>query len=113
MAKLKWREVGTQYYETGVKDVVLFVYDENNHATGSDYKAGVAWKGITSISETPSGGEASDLYADDDKYISLYSEEQLGASVEAYTYPDEWAECDGSAVVGDGLELKQQSRSLF
>ena len=113
MAKLKWHETGEKFYETGIKDVVLYVYDETDHAANSEYKVGVAWNGVTSLSETPSGGEASDLYADDDKYLSLYSEEQLGASIEAYTYPDEWAECDGSTVVGDGLELKQQSRKMF
>lgn len=112
--KLKWHETGEKYYETGIKDVVLFVYnDEATASDDSDYEDGVAWNGVTSLSETPSGGEASDLYADDDKYLSLYSEEQLGASIEAYTYPDEWGECDGSAIVGDGLELKQQTRKMF
>ena len=114
MAKLKWHETGKKYYETGIKDVVLFVYnDEATASDDSDYEDGVAWNGVTSLSETPSGGEASDLYADDDKYLSLYSEEQLGVSIEAYTYPDEWGVCDGSAVVGDGLELKQQTRKMF
>lgn len=113
MAKLTWHETGEKYYETGIKDVVLYVYDETEHAANSEYKVGVAWNGVTSLSETPSGGEATDLYADDDKYLSLYSEEQLGASIEAYTYPDEWGVCDGSAIVGDGLELKQQTRKMF
>lgn len=114
MAKLKWHETGKKYYETGIKDVVLFVFnDEATASDDSDYEAGVAWNGVTTLSETPSGGEASDLYADDDKYLSLYSEEQLGVSIEAYTYPDEWGVCDGSAVVGNGLELKQQTRKMF
>ena len=113
MAKLTWHDTGEKFYETGIKDVVLYVYDETNHATDSEYRKGVAWNGVTSLSETPSGGEASDLYADDDKYLSMYSEEQLGASIEAYTYPDEWAECDGSTIVANGLELKQQSRTMF
>lgn len=121
MAKLKWRNMGGQYYETGVEQVVLYVVKDNPTdptPANSDYKAGVAWRGVTSISESPSGGEASDLYADDDKYLSLYSEEQMGASIEAYFYPDEWGKCDGSAfaeATGDGaaLELKQQERKMF
>lgn len=120
MAKLTWRNMGGQYYETGVEQVVLYVVKDSSSDTpaNSDYKVGVAWRGVTSISETPSGGEASDLYADDDKYLSLYSEEQMGATIEAYFYPDEWGKCDGSAFAddsGDGLalELKQQERRMF
>lgn len=160
MAKLKWHETGKKFYETGIKDVALYIWDEDAakyvanidstyeankyyERTGSsepytytlltsdtapenwattyttyyvvnptEYSEGVAWNGVTSLSETPSGGEASDLYADDDKYLSLYSEEQLGVSIEAYTYPDEWEQCDGSATV-DGVGLKQQTRKMF
>lgn len=114
MAKLQWHVTGEKRYETGVKDVALFTSkDTFSEEDTSDYVEGVAWNGITSVNETPSGGEASDLYADDEKYLSLYSEEELGVSVEAYTYPDEWGICDGSAIVGGGLELKQQSRKMF
>lgn len=158
MAKLTWHETGKKYYETGIKDVALYIWDEtatkyvsvpagdsapafvsgkyysksgndytvlteapstwsSNYTTyyelnNTEYGEGVAWNGVTSLNETPSGGEASDLYADDDKYLSLYSEEQLGASIEAYTYPDEWEQCDGSATV-DGVGLKQQTRKMF
>lgn len=164
MAKLTWHETGKKYYETGIKDVALYIWDETaantkyvaNDASDAtfvagkyyskttvssvdtytvldtkpagwdtdsgylsyyklnptEYGDGVAWNGVTSLSETPSGGEASDLYADDDKYLSLYSEEQLGASIEAYTYPDEWEQCDGAATT-DGVGLKQQTRKMF
>ena len=112
--KLKWHEVGEKFYETGIKDVVLYVIkDALDPTSDSDYQDGVAWNGVTSLSETPSGGEATDLYADDDKYLSMYSEEQLGASLEAYTYPTEWGECDGSAEVIAGVEVKQQTRKMF
>ena len=114
MAKLQWHVTGEKRYETGVKDVALFISKDTFKETDtSDYIDGVAWNGITAVNETPSGGEASDLYADDEKYLSLYSEEELGVSVEAYTYPDEWGICDGSATVGGGLELKQQIRKMF
>lgn len=116
MAKLTWHDVGEKYYETGIKDVVLYVIKDDLEAakaTDTDYENGQAWNGVTSLSETPSGGEANDLYADDDKYLSLYSEEQLGASLEAYTYPEDWGLCDGSAEVIKGVEIKQQSRKMF
>lgn len=116
MAKLTWHDIGEKYYETGIKDVVLYVIKDDLEAakeTDTDYQEGQAWNGVTSLSETPSGGEASDLYADDDKYLSLYSEEQLGASLEAYTYPDDWGQCDGSAEVVKGVEVLQQSRKMF
>ena len=108
MAKLTWHETGERVYETGVEQVALFVMNDDG-----TYKKGEAWNGVTAINESPSGGEASDLYADDQKYISLYSEEELGMSIEAYTYPDEWGLCDGSAIIGGGLELKQQRRVGF
>lgn len=112
--KLAWHNTGEKFFETGVKDVVLYVIkDEFNEADESDYVDGVAWDGVTSVGETPSGGEASDLYADDEKYLSLYSEEELGVSIEAYTYPDEFGQCDGSESIGGGLELKQQGRKMF
>ena len=108
MAKIVWDTTGERYYETGVKNCVLYVQDENGA-----YPKGVAWNGITSISESPSGAEASPLYADDIKYLNLISAEEFGASVEAYTYPDEFAECDGSAALVDGVMLGQQKRKTF
>lgn len=108
MAKIVWDTTGERYYETGVKNCVLYVQDENGA-----YPKGVAWNGITSISESPSGAEASPLYADDIKYLNLVSAEEFGASVEAYTYPDEFAECDGSAALADGVMLGQQKRKTF
>lgn len=107
MAKLKFDQEGQRFYETGVKEVVLFVKD----STG--YKAGVAWNGVTNISESPSGAEATPLYADDIKYLNLVSAEEFGASIEAYTYPEEFAECDGSATLANGIMVGQQSRKTF
>lgn len=107
MAKLVFDKEGQRFYETGVKEVVLFVKD----STG--YKAGVAWNGVTNISESPSGAEATPLYADDIKYLNLVSAEEFGASIEAYTYPEEFAECDGSAALVDGIMVGQQSRKTF
>ena len=107
MAKLVFDKEGQRFYETGVKEVVLFVKD----STG--YKAGVAWNGVTNISESPSGAEATPLYADDIKYLNLVSAEEFGASIEAYTYPEEFAECDGSAALADGIMVGQQSRKTF
>lgn len=105
---LTWDKTGERTYETGVKQCVLYPIDENN-----TYSKGVAWNGVTSISENPEGGEANDLYADDTKYLSLISTETLGLSIEAYTYPDEFAECDGSASLTEGVAIGQQSRKMF
>lgn len=105
--RLKWDQTGERYYETGVKNAVLYVMN------GSTYGTGVAWNGITSISESPSGADENALYADDMKYLSLRAKEDFGATVEAYTYPDEWAECDGSASPIAGMTLGQQSRKTF
>ena len=107
MSKLVWDKTGERYYETGVKNCVLYV--QSNGA----YPKGVAWNGITSITESPSGAEANPLYADDIKYLNLISAEDFGASIEAYTYPDEFAECDGSAEVVKGLKIGQQKRKPF
>lgn len=109
MARIKWDEGGKRFYETGVKRGVLYVKD----AETNKYGKGVAWNGLTSISESPSGAEETALYADDIKYLSLRSVEELGLSIEAYTYPDEWAECDGTVAIGGGLMLGQQSRKYF
>lgn len=110
MAKLTWDEIGDRLYETGVKKCVL--YKQNSDGT---YPTGVAWNGITAITESPSGAEATALYADDMKYLNMYSAEELGATVEAYTYPDEFMECDGTAElsVGSGVYLGQQARKSF
>lgn len=108
MAKLIWDATGERFYETGVKMGVLYVQD----TTGA-YPAGVAWNGLTAVTESPSGAEASPLYADDIKYLNLMSTEEFGATVEAYTYPDEFAECDGSAELATGIMIGQQKRKTF
>ena len=109
MAKLIWDKVGERFYETGVSNCALYVYDD----TAQDFGAGVAWNGITSITETPSGAEANAIYADNIKYLSLLSAEEFGASIEAYTYPEEFEECDGSAAIAPGVMVGQQSRKKF
>lgn len=108
MAKLVWDKIGERYYETGVKNGVLYVV-----TTGGAYGDGVAWNGLTKITENPSGAEATALYADDIKYLNLLSNEEFGATIEAYTYPDEFAECDGSANLGKGVVIGQQKRKSF
>lgn len=108
MAKLQWDKAGERIYETGVKKGVLYVQDN----TGA-YPLGVAWNGLVSVSESPSGAEPTPLYADDTKYLNLMSAEEFGATVEAYTYPDAFAECDGSASIGTGVMIGQQSRKPF
>lgn len=107
MAKIVWDKTGDHFYETGVKNCVLYI------PTEGVYSKGVAWNGITAITESPSGAEATALYADDIKYLSLYSVEEFGATVEAYTYPDEFAECDGSAELVPGVKIGQQARKTF
>lgn len=108
MSKLTWDNIGERFYETGVKQGVLYVQD----ATGA-YPKGVAWNGLTAVTESPSGAEATALYADDIKYLNLISNEEFGATIEAYTYPDEFAACDGSASLVEGVSLGQQKRSAF
>lgn len=119
MAKIKWDEDGQRFYETGVKNCVLYL-KKNKSTGGKPYDKGVAWNGITSISENPSGAEATKLYADDRLYLNLTSAEEFGATVEAYTYPDEFAVCDGSAELmgssgstGTGVFFGQQNREVF
>ena len=109
MAKLIWDQVGERFYETGVSNCALYVYDD----AAQDFGAGVAWNGITSITETPSGAEANAIYADNIKYLSLLSAEEFGASIEAYTYPEEFEECDGSAAIAPGVMIGQQARKKF
>lgn len=106
--KLVWDKTGEHYYETGVKNGVLYPMS----ASGT-YPKGVAWNGLTAITESPSGAEATALYADDIKYLNLMSNEEFGATVEAYTYPDEFAECDGSASLAEGVYIGQQARKTF
>ena len=106
--KLVWDQVGQKTYETGVKNGVLYVMDNSGA-----YPKGVAWNGLTKVSEKPTGAETTDLFADDAKYLSLQSAEKFEASVEAYTYPDEFAQCDGSAEIVEGVAIGQQSRKTF
>ena len=114
---LTWNKDENKLYETGVKNVVLYLKDkvvETEGATkGFPYALGVAWEGVTSISESPSGAEATALYANDVKYLNLISNEEFAASLEAYTYPDEFAECDGSAELVAGVTIGQQPRKQF
>lgn len=107
MSKIVWDKTGERLYETGVKNGVL--YPQSN----GTYPKGVAWNGLTAVTESPSGAEATALYADDMKYLNLYSAEEFGATIEAYTYPDEFGECDGSAELVDGVLIGQQTRKAF
>lgn len=108
MAALTWDETGKRYYETGVRKGVLYVQDKSG-----TYPKGVAWNGLTAVTESPSGADSNPLYADDIKYLDLRSAEEFGATVEAYTYPDEFAECDGTAELADGVTIGQQARKSF
>lgn len=107
MSKLTWDDTGKRFYETGVSKGVLYVQE------GGTYPTGVAWNGLTAVTESPSGAEPTALYADDIKYLSLMSAEEFGATIEAYTYPDEFAECDGSAELVEGVTVGQQTRKTF
>ena len=108
MSKLVWDKTGERYYETGVKNGVLYPIQSDG-----TYSKGVAWNGLTAVTESPSGAENTPLYADDIKYLNLVSAEEFGATVEAYTYPDEFAECDGSASIANGVMIGQQARKIF
>ena len=108
MSKLVWDADSQRLYETGVRHGVLYVRDSNGA-----YPEGVAWNGLTAVTESPSGAEATALYADDIKYLNLISAEEFGATIEAYTYPDEFAECDGSAALATGVMIGQQPRKTF
>ena len=108
MPKIVWDAIGEHTFETGVRNGVLYLKD----AEGA-YNKGVAWNGLTSVSESPEGAEATDLYADDIKYLSLMSAENFKATIEAYTYPVEFEECDGSATIAKGVVIGQQSRKPF
>lgn len=106
--KLVWDQTGQRTYETGVKQGVLYP-----QAAGGTYPLGVAWNGLIKVTESPSGAEATPIYADDTKYLNLVSAEELGLTIEAYTYPEEFAQCDGSAEIADGVVIGQQSRKAF
>lgn len=108
MSKMKWDQTGERLYETGVKQGALYPQGPDGQ-----YKTGVPWNGLISVSENPSGAEPTALWADDTKYLTLMSIEEFGATIEAYTYPDEFAECDGSAEIEDGIFIGQQSRKPF
>ena len=108
MAKLKWDQTGEKFYEAGVKNGVLYLLNESGK-----YNTGVAWNGLTAVTESPSGAEATKLYADDTNYVSLYSAEVFGATVEAYTYPPEFEACDGTSQLTKGVTIGQQNRSTF
>lgn len=113
MAKLVWDAVGEHLYETGVRNGVLYPYVTGQTAQTSGYLHGVAWNGLTGITESPSGADETKLWADDIKYLSLRAAEEFGGTIEAYTYPDEWAECDGSAIPVTGVTIGQQNRKTF
>ena len=108
MSKLVWDQTGERYYETGVKNGVLYVQGE-----GGTYKNGVAWNGLTAVTESPSGAEPTTLYADDMKYLTLMSAEEFGATIEAYTYPVEFNQCNGEAEIATGVIVGQQDRKSF
>lgn len=107
MSKLQWDVTGQKTYETGVDHGVLYVQE------GGAYQKGVAWNGLTAVTESPSGAEPTPLYADNIKYLNLMSAEEFAATIEAYTYPDEFAECDGSAELVKGVSIGQQKRKTF
>ena len=108
MARLAWDEDTKRLYETGTRNGVLYPM-----STAGTYEDGVAWNGLTAVTESPSGAEETALYADDVKYLSLRSKEEFGGTIEAYTYPDEFAECDGSVELANGLVTGQQPRKAF
>ncbi len=107
MTKIVWDKAGERYYETGVKNAVLYPL------TSGSYSKGVAWNGIISVTESPTGAEATPLYADDIKYLNLVSNEDFGATIEAYTYPDEFAECNGERELAKGVKVTMQERKTF
>lgn len=108
MGRLTWDKTGERLYETGVSQGVLYPVDANG-----TYPKGVAWNGLTGVTESPSGAEPNNIYADNIKYLSLMSAEEFGATIEAYTYPDEWGACDGTAEIAKGVRVGQQGRKSF
>jgi len=112
-APLEWDKVGERLYETGVDHGVLWVWDPELNNGAGGYADGVAWNGLTSVSEKPSGAEPTALYADNIKYLNLISNEEFAATIEAYTYPDEFKACNGEAELQDGISIGQQKRRMF
>lgn len=108
MSRIVWDKTGEHFYETGVDRGVLYPMN-----TDGTYGMGVAWNGLTAVTESPSGGEANPIWADNIKYLNLLSAEEFGCTIEAFTYPDEFAECDGSAMFAPGVKLGQQKRKSF
>lgn len=108
MSRMKWDATGEHYYETGVKNGALYVQDSNGA-----YPEGVVWNGLTAVTESPSGADTTALYADDQKYLNLIAAEDFGATIEAYTYPDQFGECDGTATIATGVRIGQQARKTF
>ena len=108
MAKLVWDAIGEHFYETGVDHVVLYRLDAQNA-----YSHGYAWNGVSSISESPSGGDANPIWADNIKYLNLRAAEEYGSTIECYTYPDEFAECNGEGQPASGIAIGQQTRKTF
>ena len=107
MSKIIWDKIGERLYETGVKQGVLYPH------SGGAYPLGIAWNGLISVTESPSGAESTPLYADDIKYLNLMSAEEFGATIEAYTYPEEFAACDGTSELAVGVSIGQQKRNSF
>ena len=112
MAKLVWDATGEHLYETGVDHGVLYVVDDTKQGDNK-YGTGVVWNGLTTVSENPSGAEPTALWADNIKYLNLMSAEDFACTIEAYTYPEEFMECDGSAEIADGVYIRQQKRKMF
>ena len=108
MSKLVWDKTGERYYETGVSNGVIYPV-----GSSGEYGVGVAWNGLTAVTESPSGAEATPLHADNIKYLNLMSAEDFGGTIEAYTYPDEFAQCDGSVALAKGVKIGQQKRTPF
>ena len=108
MAKVKWDQTGKRLYETGVDRGVIYP-----QASNGSYPKGAGWNGLTAVTESPSGAEPTPLWANNHKYLTLMSAEEFGATIEAYTYPDEFAECDGSAELAKGVRIGQQKRKVF
>lgn len=108
MSKIVWDQTGERYYETGVDRGVLYIQGENG-----EYTTGEAWNGLTAVTESPSGAEATPLYADNIKYLNLMSAEEFAATIEAYTFPDSFAQCDGGASIAEGVSIGQQARKTF
>lgn len=109
MTALTWDKTGEHTYETGVSNGVLYKYDK----AAKTYKAGVTWNGLTTVTMSPEGAESNAVYADNIKYLDLISAEELKFTIEAVTYPDEFAECDGTAAIADGIYIGQQERAKF